>query len=112
MQTHFKTTSFKFLITLGLTAVLGTLSACADNPDKASSYPADTGVAASPAGVLGKQVWIANCQSCHGSLASKGAFPANVRGAINNNTGGMGSISVTQADLDNLAAFATNPIIY
>lgn len=101
-------------------AVVATLSATAllvacgggNNAASSSTYPANTGVVATPGGAIGKQLWAAHCQTCHGYLASKAAVPNNVRNAINNNTGGMGSISLTQADLDNLAAFATNPIIY
>jgi mono/diheme cytochrome c family protein len=106
------------LLKIGAFIAVGTiaasLTACGggDSPKSSSSLPANTGVATTPGGALGKQVWVANCQSCHGLLTSKANFPANVRNAINNNTGGMGSISVTQADLDNLAAYATNPSAY
>jgi cytochrome c5 len=99
-------------IAAGAIATLMTACGGGDSPQSASSLPANTGVATTPGGALGKQIWAANCQSCHGLLTSKAAFPANVRNAINSNKGGMGSISVTQADLDNLAQYATNPSAY
>ncbi len=113
-----KTIKQAILLKIGAFIAVGVIStilaACAggDSPKSASSLPANTGVAATPAGALGKQIWAANCQSCHGFLTSKAAFPGNIRNAINNNTGGMGAIAVTQADLDNLAAYSTNPSAY
>ncbi len=112
---NFKRNHRRMAIALGIVfSSASILSACGsgDSPQSSNALPPNNGVVASPAGVLGKQVWATNCQSCHGSLVSKAASAANVRNAINNNKGGMGSIVVTQADLDNLAVYALNPAAY
>jgi len=56
-----------------------------------------------PAPVKTWALYNANCSSCHGS-SKQGASASSIQSAINNNTGGMGRISLSAAQITALAA--------
>jgi hypothetical protein len=68
--------------------------------------------------VNGKSLYNANCMGCHGDLAAGQAYSnikagtdwTRIRAAINNNSGGMNRFSsLTDAQLQDMAAYIANP---
>ena len=66
--------------------------------------PASTEVPALTSAVDGVTLYGTNCQNCHNALASSnqehvGASAAQIQTGINNNSGGMGSLTLTTAEV-------------
>ena len=110
--------STKTLMVLAGIALIGAIAGCGGSGGKDWSAPAATNSGtttnAPPPGVTSEAaaLYAANCESCHGPLASSeklGMNLARLQNAITNNIGGMGFLTVlTAAERDQIVS-ALNP---